>query len=249
MSRSGAVIVHDDATVLADAVAARLINRLADAQAHRGEASIVLTGGRIAARVYSNVLGSKIRGIVDWSKVDFWWGDERFLPSGDPDRNETQAREAFLDALPGVDPERVHPMPAADVVDTPAEAAVLYAAELDAAAKGEGVPPFDLLLLGIGEDGHVASLFPDNPGLAVTDAPVTGVHGAPKPPPERVSLTMPAINSAMAAWIIASGEGKAEAVDEALMGPTLPAGQVQAQGHTRWLIDREAAAHLKHLEL
>jgi 6-phosphogluconolactonase len=241
MSRSGAVIVHNDADVLAEAVAARLLNRLADAQAHRGEASIVLTGGRIAAKVYQNILGSPIRTVVDWSKVDFWWGDERFLPSGDPERNETQAREAFLDHLP-VDPARVHPMAASDAVATPEAAAELYAAEL-----GPQVPAFDLLLLGIGEDGHVASLFPGNPALEAEGA-VVGVRNSPKPPPERVSLTMSAINAATAAWIIASGEGKAEAVDEALSKGELPAGRVKAVGHTRWLIDKDAASHLKHLE-
>jgi 6-phosphogluconolactonase len=242
MSRSGAVIVHNDADVLAEAVAARLLNRLADAQAHRGEASIVLTGGRIAAKVYQNILGSPIRTVVDWSKVDFWWGDERFLPSGDPERNETQAREAFLDHLP-VDPARIHPMAASDEVATPEEAAERYTAEL-----GPEVPAFDLLLLGIGEDGHVASLFLGNPALDVDGVAAVGVRNSPKPPPERVSLTMSAINSATAAWIIASGEGKAEAVDEALSKGDLPAGRVQAVGHTRWLIDKDAASHLKHLE-
>ncbi|MFG3341487.1 6-phosphogluconolactonase [Glycomyces sp. NPDC048151] len=246
MSRSGAVIVHNDADVLAEAVAARLLNRLADAQAHRGEASIVLTGGRIAAKVYQNILGSPIRTVVDWSKVDFWWGDERFLPSGDPERNETQAREAFLDHLP-VDPKRVHPMAAEDEVASPEDASFLYREELARAAGGEGVPAFDLLLLGIGEDGHVASLFPGNPALLSTVS-VVGVRNSPKPPSERVSLTLPAINSATAAWIIASGEGKAEAVDEALSKGELPAGRVKAVGHTRWLIDKDAASHLKHLE-
>ncbi|THV30667.1 6-phosphogluconolactonase [Glycomyces paridis] len=246
MSRSSAVIVHEDADVLADAVAARLINRLADAQAQRGSASVVLTGGRIAAKVYANVLASGIRGVVDWSRVDFWWGDERFLPSGDPERNETQAREAFLDHLP-VDPERVHPMAASDVVDTPEEAASLYSAELETAAGGTGVPAFDLVLLGIGEDGHVASLFPGNAALDAAGSAV-GVHHSPKPPPERVSLTLEALNTAAAAWIIASGPGKAEAVDEALSKRELPAGLVEAQGHTRWLIDKDAAERLKHLE-
>lgn len=246
MSRTGAVIVHNDADVLAEAVAARLLNRLADAQAHRGEASIVLTGGRIAAKVYQNILGSPIRTVVDWSKVDFWWGDERFLPAGDPERNETQAREAFLDHLP-VAPERVHPMAAADAVATPEEAAALYREELAKAAGGEGVPAFDLLLLGIGEDGHVASLFPGNPALEAEGSAV-GVRNSPKPPPERVSLTMSTINAATAAWIIASGEGKAEAVDEALSKDELPAGRVHAVGHTRWLIDKDAASRLKHLE-
>lgn len=246
MSASNAVVVHSDAGVLADAVAARLLNRLADAQGQRGSASIVLTGGRIAAKVYANILGSPIRGIVDWSKVDFWWGDERFLPSGDAERNETQARAAFLDHLP-VDPERVHPMAAADVVDTPEEAASLYAAELETAAGGAGVPAFDLVLLGVGEDGHVASLFPGNPGLDSVGAAV-GVRDSPKPPPERVSLTMEAINTGVSVWLIASGEGKAAAVDEALTKRELPAGRVSAREDTRWLLDEDAAAELKHLE-
>ncbi len=248
MSKNSAVIVHEDAEVLAEAVAARLVNRLADAQAHRGEAAVVLTGGRIAAKMYGHVLTSRFKGIVDWSKVDFWWGDERFLPSGDADRNETQARDAFLDALP-VDPERVHPMPAADVVDTPEAAATVYSAELDAAAGGAGVPPFDLVLLGIGEDGHVASLFPGDPALEVTEESVTGVRESPKPPPERVTLTMPTINAASEVWIIASGSGKAEAVDEALAERRLPAGLVQARDRTQWLVDADAAANLKHLQL
>ncbi len=248
MSRDGTVVVHEDAEVLAEAVAVRLINRLADAQARRGSASVALTGGRIAAKVYGYVLTSRIKGVVDWSKVDFWWGDERFLPSGDADRNETQARDAFLDALP-VDPERVHPMPAADVVGTPEEAAAVYAAELDAAAQGAGVPPLDLVLLGVGEDGHVASLFPGDPALEVVDVPVAGVRESPKPPPERVTLTMPTINGAAEAWIIASGSGKAEAVGEALEHRRLPAGRVEARGRTRWLLDADAAADLRHLGL
>lgn len=258
MSHGNAVVVHEDAEVLAEAVAARLINRLADAQAERGEASIVLTGGRIAAKVYGYVLTSRIRGVVDWSKVDFWWGDERFLPSGDAERNETQARGAFLDALP-VAPERVHPMPAADAVDTPEKAAEAYCAELGGVAasarfagrspeRAEGVPPFDLVLLGIGEDGHVASLFPRHPALEETGAPAVGVRGAPKPPPERVTLTMPTINGASAVWIVGSGSGKAEAVEEALTGAGPPAGRVRARDRTSWLLDADAASNLKHLE-
>jgi 6-phosphogluconolactonase len=121
MSPNASVVVHADPDVLAGAVAARLVNRLADAQAARGAASLVLTGGGIAAKVYAEVLGARFRDIVDWRRVDFWWGDERFLPSGDPERNETQARQSFLDGLP-VDPERVHPVPSSDVVDTPEQA-------------------------------------------------------------------------------------------------------------------------------
>ena len=93
------VIVHSEPKVLAQATAARLIVRLLDAQATRGAAAVVLTGGRIAAQVYTAVRESPASDAVDWSRVDFWWGDERFLPTGDPERNETQARTAFLDLL------------------------------------------------------------------------------------------------------------------------------------------------------
>jgi 6-phosphogluconolactonase len=107
---------------------------------------------------------------------------------------------------------------------------------------------FDLLLLGVGEDGHVASLFPGNPGLEVTDLPVTGVRESPKPPPERVSLTLPTINAAQAVWLVAAGAGKADAVAEAVEKDDLPAGRVAAQGHTRWLVDAAAAEGLKRFE-
>src|SRR5262245_15418173 len=106
-----AVVVHTDAALLAQTAAARLIVRLLDAQAARGFAAVVLTGGRVAEQVYRCVGPSPARDAVDWSRVDVWWGDERFLPAGHPERNETQARAALLDALP-LDPARVHPMPA-----------------------------------------------------------------------------------------------------------------------------------------
>ena len=110
------VVVVPDADILASTVAARLVVRIIDAQAVHGAASVVLTGGRIAAKVLRAVRELPAAAAIDWSRVDLWWGDERFLPSGDPDRNETQAREALLDALP-LDPARVHAMPASDGPD------------------------------------------------------------------------------------------------------------------------------------
>src|SRR3982751_617004 len=107
------VVVVPDADILASAVAARLVIRIIDAQAERGWAGVVLTGGRVAAKVLRSVKELPASDAIDWSRVDLWWGDERFLPAGHPDRNETQAREALLDALP-LDPARVHAMPASD---------------------------------------------------------------------------------------------------------------------------------------
>jgi 6-phosphogluconolactonase len=149
---------------------------------------------------------------VDWPQVDVWWGDERFLPSGHPDRNETQAREALLDAVP-VDPARVHPMPASDGPDgdDPEAAAERYAAELAAAARpGHDLPQLDVLLLGVGEEGHVASIFPESPA-AYEERLVVGVRNCPKPPQTRITLTLPAIQSADEVWLLAAGAARARA--------------------------------------
>ena len=219
------VVVHADAEVLAQAVAARLIVKIIDAQADRGWASIVLTGGRVAAAVHRAVVALPARDAVDWSHVDVWWGDERFLPAGHADRNETQGRDALLSALP-VDPARVHAMPASDGPDgdDPEAAAARYAAELAAAARPghAALPHFDVVMLGVGEDGHVASVFPEHP-VGYDTRPVSAVRGSPKPPPVRVTLTLPTINTAEEVWLVAAGADKAAAVGMAVRG----AGHVQ----------------------
>ncbi len=249
--RAPSVVVHRDADLLAAAVAARLVTGLVDAQSAGDTASIVLTGGGIGTATLEALCASPARNAVDWRRVDVWWGDERFLPVGHPDRNETQARAALLDAV-GADPSRVHPMPAvagADGNDDPEVAAGRYAAELARAAQPEDhgpVPAFDVLLLGVGPDGHIASLFPEAP--AVHDQrPVVAVRGAPKPPPTRLSLTLAAINCAREVWLLAAGEAKASAVHLALSGAgtlQVPAAGARGRFRTLWLLDRPAAARL-----
>jgi 6-phosphogluconolactonase len=244
------VIVHRDADLLADAVAARLVTRLVDAQAAAGTASVVLTGGGIGTAVLAHLRDSPARDAIDWRRLDVWWGDERFVPTGDPERNETGARSALLDHVE-VDPARVHPMPGPDGPDgpDPEAAARRYVAELAAAARPEDhgpVPSFDVLLLGVGPDGHIASLFPELP--AVYDVrPVVAVRGAPKPPPIRLTLTFTAINAAREVWLIASGNEKAGAVRMALSGAgpvQVPAAGAHGRARTLWLLDRPAAAEL-----
>ncbi|MCX5390000.1 6-phosphogluconolactonase [Streptomyces sp. NBC_00094] len=245
------LVVHRDKELMAQAAAARLITRIVDAQATRGSASIVLTGGRNGNGLLAALGSAPARDAVDWSRLDLWWGDERYLPEGDPERNVTQAREALLDRVP-LDPARVHAMPASDGpygsdVDA---AAAAYAEELAAAAgPGDhgGVPTFDVLMLGVGPDTHVASLFPELPAVRETERTVVGVHGAPKPPPLRVSLTLPAIRAAKEVWLLAAGEDKAKAAAIALSG----AGEVQApaagaygRSRTLWLLDAAAASEL-----
>jgi 6-phosphogluconolactonase len=245
------VVVHRDKELMACAAAARLITKVVDAQAARGSASVVLTGGRNGNGLLAALAESPARDAIDWARLDLWWGDERFLPDGDPERNYTQAREALLDSVP-VDPRRVHVMAPSDGEfgsDVEAAAAA-YAAELAAAAGPEDhgkVPSFDVLLLGVGPDAHVASLFPEHPATRETTRTVLGVHGSPKPPPTRISLTFPAIRAAREVWLLAAGEDKAGAVALALSSPgelQAPASGAYGRARTLWLLDRAAAVKL-----
>ncbi|MDX3851554.1 6-phosphogluconolactonase [Streptomyces sp. AK02-01A] len=236
---------------MAQAAAARLITKIVDAQAARGSASVVLTGGRNGNGLLAALSSAPARDAIDWSRLDLWWGDERFLPDGDPERNITQARQALLDSVP-VDPSRVHAMPASDgpYGNDVEAAAAAYATELAAAARPEdhaAVPSFDVLMLGVGPDTHVASLFPEYPGVRETERTVVAVHGAPKPPPLRISLTLPAIRAAQEVWLLAAGEDKAKAAEIALSGAgeiQAPAAGAHGRSRTLWLLDAAAASAL-----
>ncbi len=242
--------MHHDSDLLAKAAAARLVTKLVDVQAATGSASLVLTGGGIGTAVLAELAAAPARDAVDWRHLDIWWGDERFLPGGDPERNETAARQALLRHL-DTDPARVHPMPGTDGLDgpDPEAAAERYAASLARAARPEDhgpVPSFDVLMLGIGPEGHVASLFPGMPAL-YDERPVVAVRGAPKPPPIRLTLTLPAIRCAREVWIIASGVEKAGAVRLALaeVGPVqVPAAGARGRQRTLFLLDWAAASRL-----
>jgi 6-phosphogluconolactonase len=245
------IAVHANPDVLAAAVAARLVTKLVDLQAAGTTPKIVLTGGGTGIAVLEQLRASVARGAVDWGKVEFYWGDERFLPPGDPERNDTQAREALLDHVP-VDEAKVFPM-GADTGTGPsgAEAAAeAYAEVLRKAARPEDhgpVPSFDVLMLGMGGEGHTASIFPHSPAVYETERTVVAVHGCPKPPPTRVSLTLPAIRRAAEVWIMTTGDAKAAAVAMALGGAgevAIPAAGAQGRRRTRWLLDRAAAAKL-----
>jgi len=245
------VLVHPDGPVLAQAAAARLVTKLVDVLAERDEAHLVLTGGTIGIGILAALGDLPLRQAVDWGRVHLWWGDERFLPTGDSERNDTQARDALLRLLP-LEPAHVHPMPATGGPDGPdAEAAAArYAGELARhAAAGADAPGFDVLLLGMGPDGHIASLFPEHPGTRETGPSAIAVHNSPKPPPNRISLTFRVIQAAREVWVIASGAEKAKAVSLALAAGTdqtvIPAAGAHGTEATLWLLDRAGAALLE----
>jgi 6-phosphogluconolactonase len=231
-------VIFDSPDELTSATADRLAAALASAQAERGTASVVLTGGRTGTAV----LAALRSAALDWSSLDIYWGDERFLPAGDPERNETQAREALLDHVP-VSPDRVHPMAPSDgeYGDDPDAAAEAYAVLL------KDVTSFDVCLLGVGEEGHTASIFPHSPAVRETSRAVVAVRDCPKPPPTRVTLTLPTIRQAAEVWLMTTGEAKAEAVSAALAGASeedIPAAGARGQRHTLWILDRTAAGRL-----
>ena len=247
MTNARRVLVHADRKALAGSVAARFITKVVDLLDQQPRVNIALTGGTVGSAVLEAINESPARDSIDWSRVILWWSDERWLPRGDAERNDTQARTALLNHV-ALRPENIHWCAASDAGISLEEAAASYAAELaDAADEGRDTPRFDILFLGVGPDGHVASLFPDTPGIRVTVGSVIAVRNSPKPPPERLSLTLPVINSADRIWLALAGPDKASALGLALAGAStweVPAAGVEGRLRTVFFVDREAAAEL-----
>lgn len=247
MTHAGSPEVEVSATSeeLVRTTAGRLVGTLAALQVDGRTPSVVLTGGTVADRIHRAVVEASGVDAVDWSRVDFWFGDERFVPAGDGDRNAGQARAALLSRLP-VAPQRVHEMPASDGAyggDVEAAAAA-YAEELSRVLGA--APRFDVLMLGVGPDGHCASLFPGHEGVHA-DGLTVAVRDSPKPPPTRISLTMGALRSAEEVWFVASGGAKAQAVRDALTRDdvdAVPASGPRGRQRTLWLLDADAASAL-----
>ncbi len=247
MSNERRVIVHPDKESLAGSVAARFLTKVVDLIDEFDEATVVLTGGTMGIAVLAAINSSPARDSVDWSRVNFWWGDERWLPAGDPERNETQARAALLDHIP-VDPARVHPFAHSESGLDLDAAAAAYSTELAAhAPRGGAQPHCDITFLGMGPDGHIASLFPERSGIRETVATVIPVRNSPKPPPERLSLTLPVINSSARVWLVVAGADKASALGLTLAGASInevPAAGVEGRRRTLFFVDAEAAAEV-----
>jgi 6-phosphogluconolactonase len=234
---------YDGPGQLATAVARELVARLVRVQLLGRAPQVVLTGGTIAAKIHAAVAVEPSRLGVHWDNVDFWFGDERYVPRDDPDRNAGQAIEAMIQHLP-VDLSRVHEMPASDgpYAEDVEAAAVAYGAELIGQAPADG-PWFEILMVGVGPDGHCASLFPGRAEV-LDPAPVLAVRKAPKPPPTRISLGMETLHRSREVWFVASGFEKAEAVASAVRGVDVldvpSAGPIGTE-RTAWFLDADAA--------
>jgi 6-phosphogluconolactonase len=217
--------VLEDAEAVAREAARWVLHGAERALAERGVFRLVLAGGRTPAQTYRLLVGAE----TDWSRWQLYFGDERCLAAGDPGRNSVMAADAWLGRIP-IPAGNVHPMPAERGAE---EAAESYEVIIRDAL------PFDLVLLGMGEDGHTASLFPGH--LHPRGPLVLAVHGAPKPPPDRVSLSLEALNDAREVIILVTGAGKREAVKRWRAGEDLPVAGIRGRSGVAVLLDREAA--------
>lgn len=244
---STVVEVFPDSKALVGTAGDRLIGAIQTAVAARGRALLVLTGGGngIALLQHLGAHGQQI----DWSKVHLFWGDDRYVPEDDDERNDKQARAALLDHI-DVPSSNVHAMPASDgeFAGDLAAAALAYEQVLAANAEpGDPTPNFDVHLLGMGPEGHINSLFPDTPAVREATRMVVSVEDSPKPPPQRITLTLPAIRRSREVWLMVSGAAKAEAAAAAIGGAdpiSIPAAGAIGFETTLWLLDEEAAAEL-----
>lgn len=233
----------ETAAAVAQSVARALVDVITSDISARDECHVVLTGGTVGIALLRDV---PTDAGIDWSRVHFWWGDERFVSPDSPDRNDGQAWDALLSRI-DVPTENIHRMPARiDGVDLDA-AARAYTEDI-AEFFGADFPHFDVVLLGVGPDAHVASLFPGLSGVTETGRTVIPVRDSPKPPPERVSLSLPSINSSRRVWIVAAGADKATAVAAGLGGVNAnaaPVSAVRGVEETVFFIDDAAAGHTR----
>lgn len=239
------VVVAADAHALAAGVADRFLHRIQKRAAAGKQTHVLLSGGSAFAAVLDALGRADRRSDVDWSVVHFWWGDERFLPSDAADRNEAVARDKFLSRI-GVPDENIHAIAASDAGLDHDGASAAYAAELARFGTGEHAwPTFSICFLGVGADGHIASLFPDRAEIGDTEHAVLPVRHSPVPPSERITLTRPVINSSRRVWLVLPGVDKASALGLALAGASyhsVPAAGAKGRRQTVFFVDQDAAA-------
>ena len=233
---------HSDQDALVEAARARFVDVVAEAQGADGLARIAVTGGGAGIGLLAALAADS--GDVDWSRVMVFFGDERFVPEESPDRNVGQAREALFDHV-DIPESYIFPIAPSGgaYLEDPVCAADAYA-DILAMHAPDG---FDLHLLGMGGEGHVNSLFPHTPAIAETERTVVEVRDCPKPPPTRVSLTLPAVNASQRVWLLVAGEAKAEAVKAIADGADpaeWPASGVRGKAETIVFVDEAAASML-----
>lgn len=235
------VILVADPAALAAAAAERVLARIA---ANGGRMAICLTGGSSPRQLYQLLATDAYRSRIPWERVHWFIGDERFVPAGDPLNNMGMARSIFLDRLAPA--ANIHPIPTAtaDPAD-PDRGAALYEQELKSFYGADTLdharPLFDLVLMGVGPDGHTASLFPDDPALEETARWAVGVPRANVEPfVPRVTLTLPTLASCREMLFEVAGVEKRAILTRLFAGENLPANRARSTGETVWLVDREA---------
>lgn len=254
--------VYAHAEDVAEALAAKVLTVLHDTVAADGVAHVSLTGGGAGINSLSAVaslIEETAVPVPPWDAVHFWWGDERFLPQGDRERNDVQAREALLDQLVeehGLPEENIHAMPSSEDAESAQAGAQIYAQQLAQFAAQDGpaadlaMPQLCVMLLGVGPDGHINSLFPHRNSLSITGSSTTWETDAPADlgPPERITMTLDAVHTAERVWLGVTGTDKAEAVVASLapgaQAVTAPASQARGARQTAWHVDRAAASQL-----
>jgi 6-phosphogluconolactonase len=224
-----------DSNSVAENTAAKLIERLVELLSKQDQVHLVLTGGTVGIATLAALKANSSNASVDFKRVHLWWGDERFVSADNPGRNALQAKNALLKYLE-LNPEFVHEFPAAENGLHLDEAAKIFAQHVANVS-----PKFDIVLLGMGPDGHVASLFPGKSAPAPGEW-IIAEHDSPKPPPQRLSFSYEALNSAKEIWFVVAGSDKQDAVSVA-MGDnpeSLPVGRVHGTELTQWFIDSTA---------
>jgi len=234
--------ISPDSDALSRAALQELLRIVSDAVKDRGRFAVALAGGHTPAKLYRLwAQGGKVSTGTPWDRVHLFWGDERYVQHDDPASNYRMARESLIAHVP-IPTENVHPMPTD--APQPEKAAEAYEAELRR-FFGAGAPAFDLQLLGLGVEGHTASLFPGSPALEERERWVAAVE-APAKPPQRLTLTLPVLNQARNTFFLVAGADKQAIIralqDQSTEGPgPYPAARIQPSGPVVWFLDKAAA--------